>query len=105
MPEALPEVQSPGIQSAPRLRAHTQRHFFITRKRVLGTGTENTWVVLISLSGNRLPDFCPAAALEPRDPWWQVFLSYASQVPTNRHPSLVDDPPSAERMVQVRGQN
>jgi hypothetical protein len=23
MPEALPEVQSPGIQSAPRLRAHT----------------------------------------------------------------------------------
>jgi len=67
--------------------------------------TEDTWFVLISRSGNRLPDSCSAAALELRDPWWQVFPSYASQVPTNRHPSLVDGPPSAERMVPLRGQN
>src|SRR5436190_9783758 len=67
-------------------------------------GTQHR-IVLISLSRNRLPDFCPAAALELHDPWWQTFLSYASQVLVSRHQSLVDGPPSVGRMVQVRGQS
>jgi hypothetical protein len=44
----------------------------------------NTRIVLRSISGNRFPDFCPAATLELRDPWWQAFLSYASQVLASR---------------------
>jgi hypothetical protein len=71
----------------------------------LGTRRENTRIVLISLSRNRLPDSRPASKLELRDPWWQAFLSYVSQVLASRHPSLVDGPLSAERMVQVRAQN
>jgi hypothetical protein len=85
----------PFRKVVPQLQARTQTHFFIIRKQLTGTGTENTWIVLISLSGNRLPDFCPAAALELRDPWWQAFLSYASQVLASRNPSLVDGPSSA----------
>src|SRR5215471_21322344 len=50
------------------------------------------------------PDFCPAAALGLRDSWWQAFLSDAWQVLTNRHPSLVDGPPSAERIFQASRQ-
>ena len=76
--------------------ARTQTHFFIIRNQLVGARTENAWTVLILLSGNRLPAFCPVAALEPRDPSWQAFLSYASQVLAGRHPSLVGGPPSAE---------